>query len=114
MFENIIKNNGFNIAISGIIIVFAGLVLIALTIIIFNKIFHKAHQNKEVVDKKTETVPEISPNKIPDDILTAISVGIECYRKIHFDELQTEITFKHGGNRSAWSLGSKFEQRERI
>ena len=35
---NVVQNNGWNIALSGILVVFGGLVLIAVTIFFFNKI----------------------------------------------------------------------------
>ena len=44
MIENILQNNGLNIALSGIIVVFAGLILIAVTIHLFNKFFAKQHR----------------------------------------------------------------------
>ncbi len=114
MFENIIQNNGFNIAFSGIIVVFAGLILIANTIHLFNKVFKGLHRNAETEFINTEKTAAIVPKKslaIPEDELAAITVAIECYRKIHFETLQSEITFKRGEPQSVWKSGHRYGQR---
>lgn len=114
MFENIIQNNGFNIAFSGIIVVFGGLILIAITIHLFNKVFERLRRNAETEFINTEKTAAIIPKKalaIPEDELAAIAVAIECYRKIHFETLQSEITFKRGEPQSVWKSGHRYGQR---
>ncbi|MGC9363622.1 MAG: OadG family protein [Fidelibacterota bacterium] len=115
MIENILQNNGLNIALSGIIVVFAGLILIAVTIHLFNKFFEKLHRRTE---KRTAAPKPAEPKPVPkkmiplsDDELVAIATALECYRRIHFETLQSQITFKHGEQQSVWKTGQRFGQR---
>ena len=117
MFDNIIQNNGFNIAFSGIIVVFAGLILIASTIHLFNKIFEHLHRKSGKSESLSTTPQQINVKKtvwIPDDEMAAIAAAIECYRRIHFETLQSQITFKRGEQKTAWMAGQKFGQRLHI
>jgi len=114
--ENILSNNGFSNAFAGMFIVFAGLCLIALVIVLFNYIMKpstKKEKTRTLVAPKDEVVniPESKP--IPEDHLVAISAAIELYRRIHFDVVQSEITFVRGEDaQNAWKIGSKYGQRE--
>lgn len=116
MIENILQNNGFGIAASGIVVVFCGLVLIAIVIYLFNRLFEYLQQKP-----KRESKPaggESGAQKVSDQAptaeeLAAITVALECYRKIHFEPLQSKITFRHGEQQSAWKLGYKHDQRRR-
>lgn len=117
MIDNIIQNNGFNIALSGIIVVFAGLILIATTIHLFNKFFERLHRQTEQKAVQSDAPRQTSVKKavqIADDELVAIATAIECYRKIHFEALQSQITFKRGEQQTAWKIGQKFGQRLNI
>ncbi|MDO9547645.1 MAG: OadG family protein [Candidatus Marinimicrobia bacterium] len=117
MIDNIIQNNGFNIALSGIIVVFAGLILIAVTIHLFNKVFERLHHRADKTATQADTYPPTSVKKVlqlADDELVAIATAIECYRKIHFESLQTQITFKRGEQQTVWKSGQKFGQRLNI
>ena len=117
MIENIIQNNGFNIALSGIIVVFAGLILIASTIHLFNKVFERLHRKAHQTASQPNTHQPTSMKKvqqIADDELVAIATAIECYRKIHFESLQSRITFKRGEQQAVWKSGQKFGQRLNI
>ncbi len=110
MIESILQNNGFNIALSGILVVFAGLILIAWTIHLFNKIFERLHRRPDSNEPTTAYKPLSRFKKkvnISDDELAAIAVAIECYRKLHFDKLQSQITFKHGEPQNAWIIGQR-------
>lgn len=115
MIENILQNNGLNIALSGIIVVFAGLILIAVTIHLFNKFFEKLHRRTErqTAAPKPAAQPAVVEKTPPptDDELVAITTALECYRRIHFETLQSQITFKHGEQQSAWKSGQRFGQR---
>ncbi len=117
MIENIIDNNGFNIALSGIFIVFLGLVLIAATIHLFNQFFKrrqlKAKQSMPAKRIKPTFIEEKydTPAEIPDNDLAALGTAIELYRRIHFDQLQSAITFSKGRARNVWKIGTKFGQR---
>lgn len=117
MIDNIIQNNGFNIALSGIIVVFAGLILIALTIHLFNKVFGRLHRTANNDISQPDIPRQFSIKKViqlADDDLVAIATAIECYRKIHFESLQTQITFKRGEQQTVWKSGQKFGQRLNI
>lgn len=114
MFENIIQNNGFNIALSGVLVVFSGLILIATAIHLFNKVFERLHRSaaaKAAILGKSDIALPKKAVAIPEDELAAITVAIESYRKIHFETLQSQITFKHGEQQSAWKSGYKYGQR---
>jgi len=117
MIENIIENNGLNIALSGILIVFLGLVLIAITIHLFNQFFQRRQRKATQPVPAKPVQPTFSaeqydtPEKIPADDLAALGTAIELYRRIHFDHLQSAITFTKGRTRNAWKIGTKFGQR---
>ncbi len=115
MFDNIFSNNGWNIALSGILVVFAGLVLIATVIYLFNLYFAWRCRQRPVPGE-TPCNQGMRPARtrlrdIPEDELVAISVAVEFYHRIHFDMLQSEITFERGNAYSGWKLGSRYGQR---
>jgi len=114
--SNVAHNNGWNIAISGILVVFGGLVLIALTIFLFNKISEKTDR-----DDQDESVKKIQPEKvilsteasaIPQDHLAAIAAAVELYRRLHLETLESAITFERGETNSNWKTGARFDQRK--
>ncbi len=117
MIQNILENNGFNIALSGILVVFAGLIIISLTIYLFNLIFATIEKTKNkkvnITSAKTEVINEFSKEikTIPEDELVAIAVAVECYRKIHFEIMQNEITFTQGNVQNTWKLDGKFKNK---
>lgn len=108
MIDNIIANNGHINSLAGIAVVFIGLVAIYLAIEIFNKVsFYFRNKNiaRGDLEYKVEQVkPNFTGKKIPEDELVAIAVAVEAYRKIHFDILQSEITFTHGNTQTAWKM----------
>ena len=121
MLENVLANNGLNTAFSGMTIVFSGLVLIALAIHSFNYIsaIVKNHGNSaNGATSFDELAPDLAfmgKQQVPEDELVAISVAIELYRKLHFEHLQSEITFRHGElTNSGWKTGTKYDQRRSI
>ena len=70
MFDNIIQNQGFTIALSGILVVFSGLILIALVIHTFNKVFEKqtitaAGESDRRIPQKRVLTPKGKP--VPED-----------------------------------------------
>jgi len=118
MLENIIQNNGFQIAASGITVVFLGLVLIAAVIHFFNRAFERQTKKVAVVQGDTGEVLSKPAKKIrvrgktiPEDHLAAITVAIELYRRLHYDVLETKVTLKRGDIQTGWKLGAKFGQR---
>lgn len=116
MFENIIQNQGFTIALSGITVVFSGLILIAVVIHIFNKVFEKGGSTSAVNGSSGSEQPAakvlIPKGKpVPPDHLTVIAVALEIYHKLYYDALDSKVTFKRGEQQSGWKMGAKFGQR---
>lgn len=123
MIQNInnLEPNGIKVAISGIVTVFLGLILIALSIVIFNLIFkHLATTGKEKKEK-TESGKSLGQEiedaflktrkKIDDETLIAIATALELYQRLHVETLQSKITFKKGKQKSNWKMGYKFGHR---
>jgi len=116
-FQNIRQYDGYKIAMSGIFVVFMGLVLIALTIHVFNKEFQRAEHKKalaiasEAAGEPVKELPQPDREPIPEDVLAAIAVAVECYRRIHFDSLDSQVTFRRGEQQSSWKTGVKYGQR---
>ncbi len=114
---NLRRNQGDKIAFAGLIVVFVGLILIASTIHLFNKIFAKIGPGNRPPETAGVEEPEgaiptaVAAEPIPDDILAAIAVAIETYRRLHFDVLESQVTFKTGQEQSAWKVGFKYGQR---
>ena len=107
---------GLNIALSGLFTVFSALVLIALVIHLFNQFFTRFFRKEVLEPEKENGEKEIKIafaqlEKIPEDHLAAIAVAIEFYRRIHYDELQSEITFERSDIHSVWKMGYRFGQR---
>jgi len=100
------------IAVIGILVVFAGLILIAAIVSIFNRFF-TPREPRLVLDPANLDNPVVSESGavVPADHLVAIATAIECYRKIHFDILQTKITFQTGAPQTAWQLHMNNTQR---
>jgi len=99
-------SNGIVIGIGGLIFVFTGLVLIEIVIHFFNRYFEKKDQKKALINiteqaKKPRTIVAA----IPEEDLIAIATTIELYRKIHFDQLQSQITFYQGNQQNNWKIG---------
>ncbi|NOY22163.1 MAG: OadG family protein, partial [Acidobacteria bacterium] len=104
------------------LIVFGGLVLIACVIYAFNRILEivEDRETKENIsasapdDEKETPAPE-AETEIPMEDRIAIATLIELYRRVHFDAVQSDITFIHGNDaQNAWRLGFKYGQRRTI
>ncbi|MCD6116609.1 OadG family protein [bacterium] len=118
MFDNVAQNNGLVIALIGITVVFVGLVLIAVIISLFNRVFEKisAKEDKETQDSHTGFVlrtPRIKfgGRKIPEDELVALTVALEIFRKLHIEQYPNKITFARGTSFSPWKTGFRYGQR---
>ncbi|NOZ13522.1 MAG: OadG family protein [Acidobacteria bacterium] len=120
MWENITQNNGWAISAGGLLIVFGGLILIACVILLFNRILEFV-EKRSVKPEKMETeppvrtteLPETFTEPVPEEDQIAIAALIELYRRVHFDAIQSEITFVHGNDaQNAWRLGFKYGQRK--
>jgi len=107
MLESLMQSNGILIAIIGLLIVFIGMVLIALIIFLFNITFKYLLREKKSLISPDQTSSMRVPDKvtISDEELIAISVAIEYYRRIHFEPLQSAITFRQGEQQSVWKSG---------
>jgi|MTBAKSStandDraft_1061840.scaffolds.fasta_scaffold25316_1 hypothetical protein len=114
------KFQGGNVAVSGIVTVFTGLILIALLIALFNLVFAHGPGKKGKPDIPGESVqvPAASVEKgiivqdeVDSDILAAIGATIELYKRLHMDELQSKITFRQGREQTAWKSGMKYGHR---
>jgi len=114
------KFHGGNVALSGIMTVFTGLILIALLIALFNIVFTHSPAKKVKADIPGEsvTVPSAAAEKgiivqdeLDSDILAAIGATVELYKRLHMDELQSKITFRQGREQTAWKSGMKYGHR---
>jgi len=107
MLESLMQSNGILISISGLLVVFTGLILIALIIYLFNITFKYLHREKNltVVPKQTYPIRTFDQAILSSEELIAISVAIEYYRRIHFEPLQSAITFRQGEQQSVWKSG---------
>lgn len=111
MIENLLQNNGLNTALSGLLIVFSGLVIIALVIHLFNRVFSFINRDRDKRSELNATQNIMLADKISEEELAAITVAIELYRKIHFEKLQGKITFVHGNAQSPWKISLKYGKR---
>ena len=116
--QTVAQADSGGIALSGIIVVFMGLVLIALTIYLFNRVFAKLVENKTTsdgpVEQKVEEVRTKPGKKIPEDHLVAISLAVELYQRLHLDQPESRVTFIRGEGHSEWKSGSKYGQRQSL
>ncbi|SRR6056297_449495 len=116
-----VEPNGFEVAISGIVTVFLGLVLIAVSIVIFDLIF-KYFGNKRGGEHKESSVKSLGQEieesifktgkKIDDETIIAITTALELYKRLHVETLQSKINFKQGTQKSNWKMGYKFGNRK--
>ncbi len=113
-FTNLINNHGGTIALSGILIVFLGLILIALTISLFNFFssrVQKREQKEKLRQEEEAKTPAFRGDEIPTDHLIAITAAVELYRRLHLDPIRTKVTFDRGEIHTPWKTGYKFGQR---
>lgn len=123
---NIAQYEGGTTALSGILIVFAGLILIALCIALFNFLLMErekpsgtatagADQDADRAGTASAEVAGGEPAEIPEEDLVVLATLIELYRRVHFDALQSDITFVRGQDAAnSWQMGYKYGQRHRI
>ena len=104
--------NGWTITLSGMLVVFTGLILILIAIHIFNFFFKESTEKVKVpaVQTKTETVPVQQNEEIPEEHLAAIATAVELYKRLYLINSMTSLTFKAAEN-SAWKAVNKFGQR---
>ncbi len=114
---NVIQNDGGNIAFSGILVVFFGLVLIAFTIFLFSR----SETEKKIEDAAPADEAKVKAEKksstaksIPEDHLVAISTAVELYRRLHLEMLESRVTFERGETNPIWKTGIRFGQRKSL
>jgi Na+-transporting methylmalonyl-CoA/oxaloacetate decarboxylase gamma subunit len=100
--------NGIVIGIGGLLVVFLGLILIEIVIHFFSRYFEKKELRKSApaLPEKETVTTEGSTTPVPEDDLVAIATAIEFYRKVHFDQLQSQITFVRGNQQNNWKIGA--------
>jgi len=88
--ENISKEfseglNGWTITLSGMLVVFVGLILILIAIHIFNFFFKPDDKEKEAVKIKTpsEVKQVVTAEDIPEDHVIAIATAVELYKRLY-------------------------------
>jgi hypothetical protein len=107
--------NGWSVAISGILVVYAGLVLIALVVIVFNfALKERPHKKKRVKAPALSAAPAQSrplPVNVPEDHLVAISAAVELYFRLylHGRPVSTAYSSKES---VTWKGGNKFGMRK--
>jgi hypothetical protein len=115
MIDNLIQNQGIVISSAGLIVTFLGLALVAVTIYLFNIIFsfmRKSSQDQGVSDSHIDAAGQIvSIERIPEEELVAIAVAIDIYRRIHFDAMQSDISFEKGDPQTPWKMVYKYGPR---
>jgi len=111
---NVTANHGLSITWSGLLVVFLGLSLIALTISAFNGVSLLAQKWKALKEEKEDAVvkePATDGPTIPEDHLIAITTAVELYRRLHLDPIRTKVTFVRGEMHTPWKTGFKYGQR---
>jgi Na+-transporting methylmalonyl-CoA/oxaloacetate decarboxylase gamma subunit len=112
MLQNIVVNNGFNVFLSGLAVVFMGLVLIALVIHLFNRVFSVRAESVPGKEEEKKRVKSAFFSKdVPEDHQAAIAAAIEVYRKLHFESMESRVTFERGDERAPWKTGFRYGQR---
>lgn len=122
--ERLNAYHGVGITIYGILFVFVGIVIIQISMNLFNYYFlgkaakksaEKGKGSFDYVEKMP--IPDVKDEAIvqediPEDELIAIAAAIEVYRRLHFDRLPSKITFTRGVDaQNSWQMGSGFGHR---
>lgn len=112
--ENIIAGDGIGIAITGMVVVFAGLILISLFITALPRAFEWAGKVRErersaprmqaadAAVMERETSLEIDP-----DLLVAIGYVLEAERERERSQDRQQITMREGGDQAVWTAIGK-------
>jgi len=111
--------HGGNVAVSGIVTVFFGLILIALLIALFNVVFRRSLRKKTKADIPGQSTGSglkeekgiIVYDDVENDVLAAIGATIELYKRLHMDDLQSKVNFRKGREQSGWKAGVNYGHR---
>lgn len=102
--ENAKGMNGWDVAISGIIVVFSGLILIMLVLYVFNFMFKPKTAEKAKPENARKIVEDT-----PEDTLIAIATVVELYTRLYSSDKLTDLSFKTTESES-WKIKNKFVQ----
>ncbi|MBN2790720.1 MAG: OadG family protein [Candidatus Delongbacteria bacterium] len=102
--ENAKGMNGWDVAMSGIIVVFSGLILIMLVLYVFNFMFKPKTAEKAKPENARKIVEDT-----PEDILIAIATVVELYTRLYSSDKLTDLSFKTTESES-WKIKNKFVQ----
>ncbi|MBN1968384.1 MAG: OadG family protein [Candidatus Delongbacteria bacterium] len=95
--ENVLEQHGLLITFSGMAIVFLGLILIAVAVTIFNKIFARdAHKAADTTPKHVniyDMMKKESDANVPEEDLVAITTALEIYQRLYGFEVSSKLTF---------------------
>ena len=115
-FDNIKKEfksgmDGWSVALSGILVVFIGLVLIAFVVLVFNFVLKERPLSKKKTTKKNKqqvvAVKKTAPVLVPEDHLVAISTAVELYFRLYLHG-RSVGTASSTQLSSTWKSGNKF------
>ena len=101
--KNVNGMTGWDVAISGIIVVFIGLMTIMLVLYLFNYMF------KPKTAKKAKPIAKKVIEEVPEDIVIAIATAVELYTRLYSTEKLKDISFKTKESES-WKIKDKFVQ----
>ena len=96
--------NGWDVAISGIIVVFIGLITIMSVLYLFNYMF-----KPKTAKKAKPAIARKIVEDIPEDIVIAIATAVELYTRLYSTEKLKDLSFKTKESES-WKIKDKFVQ----
>ncbi len=104
--------NGWSVALSGILVVYIGLILIALVVIVFNFILKEKPKKKKrtglSVNKEVHTDPVVKVQQIiPEDHIVAISAAVELYFRLYIQGRPATTAFSTRES-GTWKGGNKY------
>lgn len=109
------KYTGWDVALGGTLIVFLGLVLIAVVVYLFNLILKELPERKakgsDVYEAPSVIIGSGPKEDVPEDHLVAISAAIELYYRLYMEKSVSGITFSNAES-SNWRTGNKFGVRQ--
>jgi Na+-transporting methylmalonyl-CoA/oxaloacetate decarboxylase gamma subunit len=101
--------NGWTITLSGMLVVFVGLIMILIVIHIFNFFFKDKTVKKSAPafePVKIDSEIKMAEEEIPEDHLVAIATAVELYKKLYLTNSMSRLTFKQN-DKSVWRSVNK-------
>jgi hypothetical protein len=109
--------DGWMVTISGILVVYVGLAIIATVVIMFNFMLKerpsrkKKHVKQAVKPAMIQQTPKLPAEPIPEDHLVAIATAVELYYRLYVQSSISGLTFSNSESAS-WKSGNKFGTRK--